>query len=412
MKSQRYLESKSLSISLFVFMFLLYAVVYMTKNMFTSAMASIVEEGFMTKSQTGLINAVFWLVYAPFQVIGGFAVDKYSPYKLILIGLFGSVISNIVIFFNQSYYVMMGAWVFNAIIQFGVWPGTFKIVSTQIAPDMRKTAVFWILFATSVGLGMSMLIASFVTHWRYNFLVSIVSLLITIGLYVIINGIMDKRMVEKEIEDEKGKKSDGDKASMLPLMLSSGLIIFLITALLRVAIDNGIKMMTPVMLMESYDELPAAISTRLSSILIIFSAVSTFLAGFVQKKITRNEAKAQILLYAVSLLPLVAVCFVGKIHYLWVLAALSISIMLIHGAGPFNQSFATLRFEKYNRIGTVSGILNATASIGNVLASYIFAKMAESMPWEYVVISWLGTIIVCVILCVIILPRWTRFIKN
>ena len=60
----------------FVFIFLLYAVVYMTKNMFTSAMAIIVEEGFMTKSQTGLINAIFWIVYAPFQIIGGFAVDR------------------------------------------------------------------------------------------------------------------------------------------------------------------------------------------------------------------------------------------------------------------------------------------------------------------------------------------------
>ena len=149
MKKQRYLEDVKLSTVLFVFVFLLYAVVFMTKNMFTSAMAAIVEEGFMTKSQTGLINAVFWFVYAPFQVIGGFAVDKYSPYKLIVLGLFGSVISNVIIFFNQSYYVMMGAWVFNAIIQFGVWPGTFKIVSTQIAPDMRKTAVFWILFAIS-----------------------------------------------------------------------------------------------------------------------------------------------------------------------------------------------------------------------------------------------------------------------
>lgn len=92
----------------------------MTKNMFSSAMATIVEEGFMTKSQTGLINAVFWLVYAPFQVVGGFAADKYSPYKLIVIGLVGAMIANIVIYFNQSYPVMMGAWVFNAIVQFGL----------------------------------------------------------------------------------------------------------------------------------------------------------------------------------------------------------------------------------------------------------------------------------------------------
>lgn len=45
---------------LFVFLFLMYAVVYMTKSMFSSAMAVIVEEGVMTKLQTGLI--VFLIV--------------------------------------------------------------------------------------------------------------------------------------------------------------------------------------------------------------------------------------------------------------------------------------------------------------------------------------------------------------
>jgi len=388
----------------------LYAVVYMTKNMFTSAMAIIVEEGFMTKSQTGLINAIFWLVYAPFQVVGGFAVDKYSPYKLIMIGLAGAAVANIVIFFNQNYYVMMSAWVFNAIIQFGVWPGVFKIVSTQTAPDMRKKSVFWLLFSTSVGLGLSMLIASFVTHWRYNFLVSVISLLITIVAYAFLNGFLDKNMVETEPEVQTiTKKSEIKKQPMLPIMLSSGLIVFLIVCLLRVAIDNGIKMMTPVMLMESYENLPAAIATRISSVLIIFSAIGIFVAGFMQRNITRNEAKAQIILYAVSFLPLVVVCFLGYIHYIWILIALCVSIMLIHGAGPFSQSFVALHFESHGRIGTVSGILNATASVGNVLASYVFAKMAEMMPWRGVTSIWLMTIIVCAILCVAVLPRWKRF---
>ena len=413
MKKPKYLKDERLSAVLFVFLFLLYAVVYMTKNMFTSAMAIIVEEGFMTKSQTGLINAVFWLVYAPFQVVGGFAVDKYSPYKLIMIGLAGAVVANIVIYFNQSYYIMMSAWVFNAIIQFGVWPGVFKIVSTQIAPEMRGKAVFWLLFSTSVGLGLSMIIASFVTHWRNNFLVSVISLIITIIAYAVLNRFLDKKMVETEPAPQKNsEQSEVNKHPMLPLMLSSGLIVFLIVCLLRVAIDNGIKMMTPVMLMESYENLPAAISTRMSSVLIIFSAVGTFVAGFMQRNITRNEAKAQIILYAVSLLPLVVVCFLGYIHYIWILVALSVSIMLIHGAAPFSQSFVALHFENYGRIGTVSGILNATASVGNVLASYVFAKMAEMMPWRGVTASWLITIIICGLLCVAVLSRWKRFTKE
>lgn len=413
MNKHRYLESKSLSIIFFLFIFLLYAVVYMTKNMFSSAMAMIVEEGVMTKSQVGLINASYWFIYALFQVFGGVAADKYSPYKLIMLGLVGAVISNTVIYFNQSYIVMIVAWTFNAIAQFGVWPGVFKIVSTQIAPSIRGTAVFWLLLSTSVGLGLSLIIASFVGHWQQNFLVSVISLLIMIILYTFLNLFLEKRMVEEDVPYyEKGKTTKSNQAPMLPLMFSSGLVVFLVVCLLRGAIDNGIKLLTPVMLMESYETLPAVLATRMSSVLVIFSIIGTFAAGIVKSKVTRNEPKAQILFYSVCILPLVVVCMVGRIQYIWILVALSVATLMIQGAAPFSQSFITLRFDRYGRIGTVSGILNATASIGNVLASYVFAKMAEVMSWQGVTLSWLSVVIICCGLCVAVLPRWTKFTKR
>ena len=146
----KYLESKRLSWLLFFTCFILFAVVYMTKNMFSAAMASIVEEGIMTKTQTGAINGAFWTVYAIFQVIGGFIADKFSPYKLVGIGLGGAVIANLVIYINQDYWVIMAAWVFSGIIQFGLWPGIFKIISTQVSPSLRSTSIFWMAFTPLV----------------------------------------------------------------------------------------------------------------------------------------------------------------------------------------------------------------------------------------------------------------------
>ena len=410
MEKRKYIESEGWSIVLFLFIFLMYAVVYMTKSMFSSAMATIVEEGFMTKSQTGLINAVFWFVYALFQVIGGFTVDKYSPNKLVMIGLGGALVSNIVIYLNQDYPVMMAAWAFNAMAQFGVWPGVFKIISTKLAPSVRRPAVFWMLFSTSVGLGLSMLIASFVSHWKQNFLISVISLLICMILFAVLNRCTEKRMVDELPEEDA--KEEKQKSPMRPLLFSSGLFVLMFVCLLRVAVDNGIKMMTPVMLMESYEKLPAALATRLSSILILFSAIGTMTAGLVQKTVTKNEMKAQMLFYGVCLIPLTVVCFIGEISYLWILVALSFSVLLMQGASPFSQSYAALHFDKYGRIGTVSGILNAMASVGNVMASYIFAKMSELMPWKGVAGCWLAVVVVCFALCAFVLPRWSEFVKK
>ena len=59
------IDSRNVSRSYFWLIWGIYAMVYMTKNCFSAAMASLVFEGVMTKSQVGLITAVFYGVYAP-----------------------------------------------------------------------------------------------------------------------------------------------------------------------------------------------------------------------------------------------------------------------------------------------------------------------------------------------------------
>ena len=105
-------ENKSVSRHFFWFIWFVYVIVYMTKNCFSAAMATIVFEGAMTKSQTGLITAVFYLVYAPLQVVGGIFADKYDPEKLIKIGLIGSGLANLMVFLNQDYFVVLVDFVF------------------------------------------------------------------------------------------------------------------------------------------------------------------------------------------------------------------------------------------------------------------------------------------------------------
>ncbi len=410
----RHLESKTLSVVLFVIIFVMYSVVYMTKNMFSSAMATIVEEGIMTKSQTGLISGVFWLVYGIFQVFGGFAADKYSPAKLIAIGITGAIISNIIIYLYPTYPVIMGAWIFNAIIQFGLWPGIFKIVSTELKESFRSTGMFWILFSTSVGLALSMLVASFVTSWLDNFMVSIISLTASLVLWIVGYGLISRKMVSEGILKRHTSKLEHptETADMKFVILKTGLLAIIIVSFLRTMVDNGIKMMTPVMLMESYTSIPAAIATRLSVILVVFSAIGVFITGLVRKWITTNEVKGTLGLLAISIPALILCYFVGKVHYMAILAGLSIAVAFVHSTSPMMGSFSAMRFNTYGRGGTVSGIINATASIGNVVASYAFAKIAEFAPWNIVVLIWIGGMAISVLLCVSILSVWTKFINK
>ena len=150
-----HLENKRVSRLFFAFLWILYAVVYMTKNCFSGALSKIVEEGALSLTQASWINASFYFVYAPLQILGGIFADKYNPEKLICIGLCGSAVANLLIFFNQSFVFMLITWIFNAIVQFALWPSLFKIVSSQLVRTDRTVMVFMLSLSLSGGLALA-----------------------------------------------------------------------------------------------------------------------------------------------------------------------------------------------------------------------------------------------------------------
>ena len=81
-----HLENKVVSRRFFLYIFAMYSLVCMTKNCFNGALADIVTEGVLTKSQTGFITAMFYIVYTPLQIVGGIFADKFSPELMIKIG--------------------------------------------------------------------------------------------------------------------------------------------------------------------------------------------------------------------------------------------------------------------------------------------------------------------------------------
>ena len=412
----RYLEGKKACLLLFLLCFTMYSLVYMSKNLFSSAMASIVEAGVMTKGQTGAISAAYWIAYTPFQVVGGFAADRFSPSKLIAIGLGGAALSNLIISLNQSYPLVMAVWIFNAIIQFGLWPSTFKIISTQIHPKYRTRAIFWILFGTSAGLGASMLMASLVNHWVDNFRLSFLILAITLLVWLIAYPRLSRRMVDAEDPESHLPFEKRHEEHLIPprfgkLFLASGLVILIFISFFRNMLDNAVKMVTPTMLMETYDSIPAAIANRLSLLLVLFSAVGIILGGQIQKRITDDESRATTLMLALAVPFMAVTCFVGSLPYPLILISLSVGVMLLHGAAPFSGSFAARRFVPYGKSGTVSGILNAAAGFGNVFASFAFAKMAETLPWSAITLTWVICLAVTILLSLGVTRTWTRFIR-
>ena len=390
-----HLENKRASRVFFIFMWLMYAFVYMTKNCFSGALAAIVEEGTLTLTQATVINAAFYVAYAPLQILGGIFADKYSPEKLITIGLLGSAVSNAVIFFNQSFAVMLISWVFSAIIQFALWPAVFKIISSQLVRSDRSKMVFYITFSSSGGLILAYAVSAFLSDWRYNFAISAVSLvLLSIALLIFCRALSpmfkkdDICSAASEAEPQKARA----KRAPFAIFLASGFFAVLPAIVLRMMVEHGSKTLSPTMLSQSYESITPMLGNLLN-ILIISSGIVGMLAikVLIFPRLIKNELVCFLILLIISLPFAVILRLVGVLP-IW-LAVLSLCMLsMLLSATTLLTQYYNMHFVKYGLNGTAAGILNAAASFGLVLQYCVFGSVADRFGWQVVTTLWIAMI--------------------
>ena len=114
---RRLSEEEKNNVVLYMGCWLVFMLTGITKSNYTASIAYIVSQGIFTKTDAGIIAAAFYLFYGVGQVIGGRLTDKYSPYKLIMIGILGALFSNIVLLFTNNFWVaIILVWLVIAIL--------------------------------------------------------------------------------------------------------------------------------------------------------------------------------------------------------------------------------------------------------------------------------------------------------
>ncbi len=407
-----HLEDKKKSLIFFWSIFFMYMMVYMTKNCFSAAMASIVNEGVLTKSQTGLITAVFYIVYTPLQIVGGVVVDRFKPALLIKIGLIGSAIANGIIFFNQNYAVILVTWVFNALVQFAVWPGVFKIISSQLVPNQRKQAAFFISFTSAIGLMVAYIVAAMVRRWEDNFLISSVIMFLMAIFFHLVSKYVEPYMVSdtmpRGIHADKPIELAKPRFSTRKLLLLGGIVFVVLYILLRSTVENGLKTLSSTMLMESYEQISPTIGNLLNTLVILSGVIGTIIVRFVLCRIIKDEIVGTILLLALCLPFTLIMRFVGSCSVWLAVASLCIIVAALNATHYLSLAY-NMRFTRYGLNGTAAGITNAAASFGIVIQSYGFTLLAEATSWNFVADVWLVMVGSAALLLLISLPRWKRF---
>ena len=411
-----HLENKRLSRIFFIFLLIMYALVYMTKNCFTGALSKIVAEGALTLTQATWINAAFYFVYAPLQVLGGIFADKYSPEKLITIGLLGSAAANLVIFFNQSFTVILLCWIFNAIIQFGLWPGVFKVMSSQLVRSDRQKMVFFMSFSSSVGLIFVYIVSAFTPKWQYNFMISSVTLTVLTIILLIFCRILDPMMkndkLPEPVKNESEEKNERSSVKMWHIFLISGFFALLFATLLRTMIGESVKTLSSTMLSQSYEHISPTLGNLLSILIILAGIAGSLLIKFVIfPRLIKNEIVCYLLMLILSFPFVFALRFVGKMSVGLIVFSLCMISLFFTAIGLLTNYF-NMHYTKYGLNGTAAGIINAASALGFALQYCLFGSIADSYGWPTVTTLWIILSVITIICIALAIRPSIRFIKN
>ena len=331
------------------------------------------------------------------------------------VGFLGAAITNYVIYFNQNYTVILIAWSLNAISQFAVWPAIFKLLSTMLPPAMRTNAMFATTFVNPAGVVASFVVAAIVsTHWQMNFLISAVGLTFFAILWEVVVYRLKPRIHEVELEDA-GAASHTEKHStgaFLKIALASGLAFAVLIALCRSSVDTSIRNLTSTMLNESYDSLNPVLSNLLSVIVLVCSTAGSSIARVLYPKVIKNEAAALAMFLGASLPLCCSLLLLGDVSYGVIIVILATMALLLGATTLFTMTYIAARFGKWGKGATVAGAMNATASVGVVMANTLSPILADSFDWRVVIFFWIGMLTLTVLLALVMVPVWTRFWKK
>ncbi len=413
MKS-RIINNKRACITLLCTLVPAYSYICMTKNCFGASMVFIVDEGILTKFETGTITAVFYVAYAVLQIVGGVLTDKWHPERFITVGLLGAAASNLVIYFNQSYPVMLISWTLNACLQFAVWPATFKIVSTLLRNDMQESSLFTATFGNPIGVVLGYILAAIVgSNWRMNFLVSAVGLVVIAILWELVVRSVKPYIVEITLPaPEKNSENKKDSGEFLKIALKAGIILLLILSFTRTMFDLGLKAMAPTMINESYDNVDAVFATVMSIIILVSGAIGPFISHFIYPGILRNEAIIVTLFFLISTPLTAAMLLLGQVHHIIIVILLALVVMLMSAASLFTTSYIAARFNPWGKGATVAGALNCTASLGVVAANTLFTGIADAFGWHGTIVVWVVIMVASLAVSAAHIPIWTKFLKS
>jgi len=352
----------------------------------------------LSGAQIGLILASLKITYGIGQLINGQLAERFSPRRLLALGMFGSAGLNVLFGFSTGFYFLLFVWAMNGYCQSLGWPPTIRVAGNWVPVLRRGRAIGIIGTGYQVTLGLTYLVAGQSAEylgWRGALYVPAIVLCATgiVMLVLLRDKPADTVTSQEKNEPRAPLASRGTWPENLKLTLSNpalwlfGLALGMLNACRYGFLDWGISHLM------SVQHVGVGKAGLTYVVLAIGAVAGSYLAGWATDRFFRGRRAPMIcmLLVALSVLTLMyeSISHISAWGTIGLLLAIGFCIfgpqVLLVGTAPADLA---RRGTAAAAVGFVNFLGYMGASAGDVVTGYF--KNPRHGGWHVAIYIWAG----------------------
>ncbi len=392
---------------------LVYFASYMTRKNYSIVMADIIISEGISNADASLAATLSLISYGVGQIISGILGDKFKPQNIILCGLSLTTLMNILMPVTDDFTIRSIIWFINGFAQSMLWPPLVRIMAATMDHGTYNKV------CTNVNIaGISGTILLYITSsaiwikyfsWKYVFISSAVVSGIIAIIWVMVFSKVSKGQHLFEKTGNTDKKDKKESTLSAKKLLMSGFVFIAIAIIAQGALRDGISDWVPTFIINTFEM--ESSSAILKSVLIpVFGVISVKLVGIINGKFVKDEVKAGTITFGTGFIGCLLLLFIYKENQYITLALAAIITGFMHGVNYFLICIVPARFEKYNAVSTMSGIINSLTYVGSAAATYGFGAISDHFGWNTVLISWVAVAVIGTACCFVAIKPWKKFV--
>lgn len=407
MSGLKKVSNDNITIYLFWLCWLAYFTSYIGRLNYSSAMVYMVGDGVLSASKAGFVSMVYFFAYGIGQLCNGILGDRFHPGKMIFTGLLIASGANLMMGFADSHFLMAVVWGINGYAQAMIWPPIIRIFAEVL--EEKKKLKYCVNIVTSQVAGTlgSYLIAALSIRlfgWKSVFVTASFCLGTMAFLWLLGFKKVERYSMKYGYVSERVQEKQKESFHILTFLISTGLIAVVFPDMIHGMLKDGVTSWVPTYISEVFLVSPT-VSILITMVLPVITMAGAFMAKYVYDKCGQREFKSAACFFFIAVIGLCGLKVLGSysmILTILLFACITTSMMAVN---TIFINMIPLRFEKFGKVSTVSGFLNAMAYLGTAASTFLIGVLVERFGWQTTINVWIILTFAAFAQCIVFIKK-------